>query len=179
MLKLIGLYLPYIYTILLLVAAFRLGDWRNWNKYYSTILFIITLNFLSSILTYEYSLWLFKPTFMVPNHTIADIMIKFTNFPAIILIYLTQYPYQSRWLSQFAYIVIWTIIWTLVEYSFLLTKMMTYHHGWNIGFSFLLWLVMFVTFRLHHTRKPWAWFLCLGFGIFVILYFKIPITKMK
>lgn len=179
MLKTFGLFLPYALSILILIVAYRYGDWRNWKKYYPTILFTISINLFSSVLTYDHWLWHFKKTFLIPNHTIADIVIKITNFPAIVLIYLTQYPFKSKLIRQFAYIAIWVVIWTLIEYCFVLTKMMTFHNGWHILFSFLLWWVLFLTLRIHHTRPLWAWFICLVYAVFVVSYFNIPITKMK
>ncbi|WP_367759666.1 CBO0543 family protein [Ammoniphilus sp. 3BR4] len=139
----------------------------------------MSLDFFSSILTYEHSLWHFKKTFMIPNHTIADFFIAFTNFPLIVLLYLSRYPHRSRFLKQFAYISFWIFTWTLIEYIFLLTKMITFHNGWHIGFSFLLWCIMFIALRLHHTRPLWAWLICLGYSVFVISYFKIPINNLN
>ena len=41
MVDIIAWYTPGLSTVLLLVLTWQFGDWRNWRKYYPTILFIV------------------------------------------------------------------------------------------------------------------------------------------
>lgn len=179
MLYKIGEYFLLVLTTILVIGVWRFGDWRNWRKYYPTILFIISVNLCVTILTYNHTLWHFHKALFIPNHTLGDIFMKFTNFPFMILLYLSRYPYKSRFFRQFVYIAIWVAVFSLVEFVFLFTKLMTYHNNWNFGWSVLLWCAMFPLIRIHHTRPVWAWFICLGFTVLAISYFEIPITKLK
>ncbi|MBA2940138.1 hypothetical protein HZF08_17630 [Paenibacillus sp. CGMCC 1.16610] len=177
--ELIVSYLPVIMALLCLIAAWLFGDWRNWKTYYPTILFAICVDFLVSLLSYNYSLWVFHKSAVTPNHTIADFMIAFSNLPCIVMVYLHKYPLKSRPLRQVIYIAIWSAVFTCVEGLFLLIKMLTYHNNWNFWWSIAVWVFMFIGLRLHFTRPLWAWLLCVAGVVFLILYFHIPIAKMK
>ncbi|WP_051633563.1 CBO0543 family protein [Bacillus sp. UNC41MFS5] len=167
--------LPIVYMI----GTWRFADWRNWEKYYPTILFIIAVDFFITVLMSEYPLWTFQGSLIVPNHTIADFMLTFITFPNLTLLYLSLYPYQSHWPKQVLYIGIWFIIEVITEYLFLSAKLISYTHGWNFGWSCLVWLFMFIGLRLHHARPLWAWVLCFMCSAFLILYFHIPVTKFR
>jgi hypothetical protein len=93
--------------------------------------------------------------------------------------YLTRYPFKSRWLMQTAYITLWAVLWSLVEGVFVILKITTYHNGWNFGWTVLFWFIMFPTIRLHHTRPLLAWLVYVLFAMFVIPYVHIPITQLK
>ncbi|SDN40747.1 hypothetical protein SAMN04487897_102812 [Paenibacillus sp. yr247] len=40
---LIGPYMPLVLTFVCLITAWRFGDWRNWKKYYPTILTVFLI----------------------------------------------------------------------------------------------------------------------------------------
>lgn len=111
-------FLPLIFFIILLVSAMIVVDWKTWRIYYPTIIFAICVDFFISIITYKHSLWYFHKAFLIPNHTIADFFIAFTNFPLIILVFLSRYPYHTQLLKQLSYIFFWSILFTVIEYQF-------------------------------------------------------------
>lgn len=172
-------YLPLVFSFFCLIAAWRFGDWRNWPKYYSAIIFTICVDFMISLLLYNHSLWYFHKAVLAPNHTVADFLIAITNFPPIVLLYLSRYPYNSRLLKQFVYISVWVGSFVLIESIFLYVKLLSYHNGWTLGWSILVWISMFLGLRLHDTKPLWAWIFCLVTTVFLIIYFKIPISTMK
>ena len=167
--------LPFIYMI----GFWRFGDWSNWKKYYPTILFIISVDFFISILMYEHPLWTFRGSLFIPNHTIADFILTFLSFPSLTLVYLSLYPYQSSWTKQVLYLSLWFGFMVFMEVLFLFAKLISYNHGWNFGWSCVVWLFLFIGLRLHHTRPLWAWLLCFLCTAFLILYFHIPVTKFR
>jgi hypothetical protein len=67
------------------LVAWLWGDWRNWKKYQSTILYIITCDLLYNFLTYLRPLWEYEPTNIYPNHTIRSIITMFVAYPSVIL----------------------------------------------------------------------------------------------
>lgn len=176
---LIASYLPIVIALLCLIAAWLFGDWRNWRTYYPTILFAICVDFFISLLIYNYPLWQFHQSAVTPNHTIADFFIAFTNLPCIVLVYLSKYPFKSHLWKQVVYAAVWPAIFTGIESLFLLIKMLTYHNNWNFWWSIAVWVFMFIGLRLHFTKPLWAWLLCFAGAVFLILYFHIPISKMK
>jgi len=171
----IRLMLPFIYFILVM----KCGNWRNWKKYYPSILFVICVDFFICILTYKYSLWEFQPSFLIPNHTTAEFLLVFTFLPAMALIYLSRYPFKLKWTIQFRYVMIWTLIYDVIEFIFVKARLIIYQHGWNYWWSCLVWLFIFIGLRLHHTKPLLAWALCFSCTIFLILFFHIPISKIK
>ncbi|WP_376769373.1 CBO0543 family protein [Paenibacillus germinis] len=97
----------------------------------------------------------------------------------IVLLYLSRYPYNTRLLKQFVYIFVWVGSFVLIESIFLYVKLLSYHNGWNFGWSILVWIFMFLGLRLHDTKPLWAWLFCLVTSVFLIIYFQIPISTMK
>ena len=160
MVDIIAWYLPFILTILLLLVTWRYGDWRNWRKYYQTILFIVLVNLFSYVLTFDYPLWLFHESFFIPNRMINEFRLDFLFMPAIILFYLTNYPYGVGRLRQLVYIVGWGTFWTSTEAFYVYNNVYTYHNGWNIWWSSVVWYLMFVGMVIHHMYPPWAWLIC-------------------
>ena len=175
LLSYIRIVLPFIY----MAGTWRFGDWRNWKKYYPTILFIISVDFFISILMYESPLWTIQGSLLIPNHTIADFFMVFLSFSQMVLIYLSNYPYKSKWYRQFIYVGLWALLYILIEIIFMYAKLISYQNGWNIWWSMLVWIFMFIGLRLHHTKPLWAWLLCFVCTTFLIIYFHIPITKLR
>ena len=172
-------YFPLIFSIMLLVSALIFVDWKNWKEYYPTIIFSICVDFFISIITYKHSFWYFHKAFLTPNHTIADFFIAFTNFPLIILIFLSRYPWKSLLLKQLAYISFWSILFTVIETIFLFLKLMSYHNGWNTLWSLIVWFFIFIGLIVHQYKPLVAWLLCFSCTILIVLYFQIPVLKMK
>lgn len=175
MVDLIAWYLPFILTISLLIVTWRYGDWRNWRKYYPTILYIVLVNLFSYVLTFNYPLWLFHKTFLIPNRMLNEFRLDFLFMPALILLYLTYYPFGVARLRQFVYIMAWGTFCSLAEAFYMFTNVYTYHNGWSIWWSAIVWYLMFVVMAIHLKKPPWAWLICLFFSVFVIFYFNIPL----
>ncbi|WP_442862491.1 CBO0543 family protein [Bacillus sp. USDA818B3_A] len=172
-------YLRLFLPVLYIFAAWKVGDWRHWKKYYPTMLFIISVDFFISIIMYRFPLWTFNKSFFNPNHTIFDFIVAFTVFIPLVLIFLSRYPYKSMWYKQMLYISAWVIFEVVLESIFFSAKLITYHNGWNFWWSCVVWFFLFIGVRLHHTKPLWAWFLCFTCTVFLIIYFHIPITKFR
>ncbi|WP_420490945.1 CBO0543 family protein [Neobacillus drentensis] len=173
------LYFPWILSVMLLISALIFAIWKNLKIYYPTIIFAISVDFYISIITYEHSLWYFHKAFLVPNHTIADLFIAFTNLPLIILVYLSRYPYKAPFYKQLVYISFWSILFTFIETIFLFLKLLSYHNGWNFWWSMVVWFFIFFGITLHNKKPLLAWLLCFSCTLFLIFYLQIPILKMK
>lgn len=175
----VGSYVSIAVPILHLIAVWRWGDWRRWQKYYPTMLFVIVVDFFGTIVTYPYSLWQFHASMFIPNHTINDFQIAIVILPSLVLIYLSMYPFVSPLLAQVGYTALFVVIHSLIEFFFFFAGLITYHHGWNFVWSVLLWVIMFPIIRIHYDR-PWlAWLVCAGVAAFAIVYFDIPLAGAK
>jgi hypothetical protein len=159
------------------IVAWRWGDWKNWQKYYPTILYMITGNFLYNILTYHYPIWLYQKS-ILQNHTLTDIFNSFVIFPATILLFLPHFPHKGI-IKKIGYILLWMIFYISGEW--LLSKLgyFSYHNGWNLGWSVLFNIGMFTLLRVHYKKPLLAWGISVFIVLFLMIIFDVPINKMR
>ncbi|WP_251548959.1 CBO0543 family protein [Neobacillus muris] len=175
-----------MHSILLIgyvLAGWKWGDWRNWEKYYPTILFFLIGDLLYNFLLYNYPMWSYHPSFdkqILPNHTMISLAIEFLSFPVKVLIYLGHYPAKKSKAKQGFYILAWVVSLTVFE---LIARNvwggLSHHHGWNILWTFLFYIVIFGLLRLHQIRPLLTWVISFWIITFLLIYFKVPIEKMK
>jgi hypothetical protein len=164
-----------IVSIIMVVFAWKLSDWKNWRLYYSTILFYIVVDFLYALLTYNYPLWqLESPILKV---TFSDILISFIFVPASILIYLNRFP--SGWKKAIAYVLLWVCIYSITEKLSVTLGFISYHHGWTIWCSILFNCLMFPLLYLHYRKPIWAIALTFMFCVIGLIYWRIPLSSIK
>jgi len=85
-------------TILWILAAYKWGHWRDWRKYYATLLFGITGDLIYFVLSYNHPLWeLVSP---IMNITFNHILVDLLSFPAIGLLFLSKYREEKPWLKR-------------------------------------------------------------------------------
>jgi hypothetical protein len=160
-----------------ILAAWRWGDWRNWKKYHSTMLYMIVFSLLYEVLTYNYSLWKFSD-FILPTHTLNSLAVTFIGFPCSVLIFLSRFPKNHR-IKQIIYVSFWAILYIAIEYFFVGISLFHYHHGWNIWWSAFLDAIIFPMLLLHHKKPLAAYLISFLMIIFYFLFFNVPISKMK
>ncbi len=78
-------------AIIVIIAVFIWGDWRNWQKYHTTMLYYAIGNLTYNFLTANYFLWRFNADF-IPNHSLTEMLYTFIVFPGTILIFLKNFP---------------------------------------------------------------------------------------
>lgn len=164
-----------IVTVIMILIAWKWGDWRNWKQYHSTMLFYIVVAFLYSLLTYNYPLWEFESPLL--KTTLSDVLISCVFAPATILTYLYHYP--IGWKKQIPYVLLWAFIYAITEIVSYSLGFFSYHHGWNIWWSALFDCAMFPILYLHFKRPLWAIAIVIFCAIFGLIYWKVPIGSMK
>ncbi|RAP75095.1 CBO0543 family protein [Paenibacillus montanisoli] len=179
MFKMIQNFFPLFVTSVILLFTFFSGAWKQWRRFYSSALFYICVQFGISYLTYEHTLWHFKESAITPNHVVTDFFIAFTNFVPMVILYLSWYPFQSRWMKQAAYVMAWIVTFAIIESTFNFLGLITFHNSWNLCWSIVVWAATFIVIRIHHTKPILAWAICLGCTAFLILWFDIPVSKLK
>lgn len=160
-----------------LIACWKWGDWRNWEKYYPTILFMIVGNFLYNILTYNYPMWLYEEA-LLPNHTMIEMVHSFVVFPVTVLIFLPSFP-EKNIFKKAVYILRWVFIFISVEWMMSKLDLFSYHNGWNIGWSILFNAIMFTMLRIHFKKPLLAWAISIFIVLWLIIFFEVPIEKMR
>lgn len=161
-----------------ILATLKWGDWRNWQLYYPTILFLIIGDFIYQFFLYDnYPMWIFHPVWIDKNigltHTHITILVMLIKYPCTVLMYLGNYPYHSK-LKQIRYILLWVFIYTFTEIFDLAVKGVTHHNGWNLGWSMIFDVVMFLLLALHYKRPLLAWFFSFIFIVFLWNVFDVP-----
>ena len=70
-----------LFNGLFLIAGIKWGDWRDWSKYHSTILFLWFGDLLYHFLCYDYIMWEYKESRfglnLLPNHMVISLLIMF------------------------------------------------------------------------------------------------------
>ncbi|SFE25259.1 hypothetical protein SAMN05216238_11157 [Lentibacillus persicus] len=171
-----------IYNLLILLAGWRWGDWRNWEKYYPTILFFIVNDLLYNFITYNHPFWDFNENvFRVQffNHTTLSLLIMFVSYPVTILIYLKKFFGTTKWNVRLFHFMLWVIIYLAVEHINLHIGLISHHNGWSMCYSVPFVIAMFIIFPIHYRNPLLAWLITLGILILLTIPFDFPLDKMK
>jgi hypothetical protein len=171
-----------IYNGLFLVAAIKWGDWKHWNKYYSTILFFIVGDLLKNFLMYNHYVWSYQETIfaenLLRNHTIISLMIMFVVYPSTALIYLARFP--DGVIKRVGWVALWVFLYSGVEFVNLhYLKLIKHHNGWSMMWSIIFNIVMFSTLWVHFKKPLIAWGLSILWVIFLLIWFNVPVDSMK
>lgn len=161
---------------LYLVAGIIWGDWRNWRNYYPTILFFIIGDFLYNFLLYNKPMWIFHD-FVLPNHTSITLLSMIVSYSSTVMIYLGKFP--KSWINRFLWFLLWTAIYSIIEYLNSIFGFITYHNGWNFWWSVLFTAIIFFILPIHHKNPLYAWLVSLFIIIILLSTFDVNIIKMK
>ncbi len=157
-----------ILAILIILLTFWKGDWRNWEKYYPSMLYIALSTFVYEFISHEkFLLWeLEKGMFLnrMNVHFVQNLIIN----PLVVLVYLSNYPNMG---NKLRYNFQWVTMFWLIECIASYFDVITYHNGWNLGWSLLFIIIMFPMVRLHHVNKSLAVPLSIMFTVFLMVLF--------
>ncbi|MFX3617131.1 MAG: CBO0543 family protein [Sporolactobacillus sp.] len=165
---------------LYILAAVIWGKWRNWKTYYPTILFVIVWDLIYNCLLINYPMWQFIPIgpehVILPVHTLICFYSMLTLYPAWIILFLSHFPQQNRFWRRAGYIILVAVILTVIEiFDHYLFHSISYYHHWNIGWSFILDLLMFLMISVHF-RHPLAALMLSAVSLLGFLWiFQVPI----
>lgn len=162
-----------IHGLIWITIAYKLGDWKNYRKYYPTMLFMGTGNLIYNVIYYKKRLWDFNNDLLAfPFHELFIIFMIF--FPSV-LVFLTHYPSGKRITKRILYLVMWVFIYTGIEVIMYALDMIDYYNNWNFSWSILHNSYQFPLLYLHHRNPVYGWIV--GFAIlgFILFIFKVPL----
>lgn len=162
-------------SLLGVAVAWRWGDWKNWGKYYSTILYYIVNDLVVSLIFYNFPLWQLESPLL--KTTFSDLVITLVLFPAVILTYIPHFP--KSWTKRIFYILAWALALTIMEVVSGALGFITYHNGWNIWWTALFDVHMFVFIILHYKKPLFAWLLSLSYIAIAVFFFQLPYSLIK
>ncbi|MDP4552924.1 CBO0543 family protein [Alkalihalobacillus macyae] len=158
-----------ILITLLLLVSLRKGDWKNWELYYPTMLYVSLSSFVYEFISHShFHLWELQEDhlFNLMNvHFVHNLIIN----PLVAFLYLSNYPRSL--FKKFYYTVIWIIMFGLIEWLGKWMEVITYHNDWSIGWSLFFLTIMFPMILLHHTHKLVAIILSFIFATLYLLIF--------
>jgi hypothetical protein len=157
-----------------IIAAWRWGDWKHWQRYQSTMLYFAAGNLLYNYFTSDFPLWHFNPDFLI-NHKITEVIYTFIVFPATVLLFLSRYPQSLK--HRIYHIAQWILIYSALEWIGQVLGKIEYHHNWNFWWSVAFNCITFPMLRLHYVKPLAAFMLSVLFTVFFISYFQVPINK--
>ena len=157
----------------ILVSIFS-NSWREVPKYYKNMVYVSSFNAIYYLLCRRHLVWEFIPYrvnwfFLRTVHTLIIT-------PLLVLVFLSKMP--NTLFKQFIHFIRWTIISTVVEYLIHKKHLILYAHGWNVLWSGLLYVKMFVYSHLFTKRPIPTLFLSLCSTVFFIFKFNVPL-KIK
>lgn len=161
-----------------LFAAWRWGDWRHWRDYYPTMLFVTTVNFSASYISYHHPLWIFNPGALVSSETVIEVISTFVVMPATVFTYLSNFPAASR-ARQGAYVLLWVAVFAALETADTLIGGISYANGWTLVHSYVFDGAMFLIMFLHHRQPLLGWLATLALAAYILTAFGFWGAEMK
>lgn len=167
-----------IYALTWLSALLIWGDYKHWQKYYSTILFFVFGDLLYLHLLHDhYPMWRLVPRGVDYDIGIRPMHITFSiwliKYPATVMIYLYKFP-NGSFLRKFSYIGMWVGIYAVNELIDLRLNLIKYYNGWNFLWSIVFNLCMFTILRIHYKKSLWAWACSILFMTILWVIFDVP-----
>jgi hypothetical protein len=154
--------------------CYKWGIWKNWKLYYPTILFYIIGALTENFITDKNPLWIIYG--MTSKDIISDYFIACFIFPFVIILFLSNYPKRIK--MQIVYVTAFAFVSSLIEFIVFVKKGIIYKNGWNIGWSALLYILVFPMLQLHYRRPLLAWLLFFLLVLGGMLHFKIQLSDL-
>lgn len=149
-------------------------SFKDVRKYYKSMVYVSSFNGIYYYLCQRHLVWEFIPSGI--HWMIIRLIHVFIVTPVITLIFLSKLPSELN--RQIVYLIKWVIIASIVEYLAYKKKLILYAHGWNIFWSGLIYLKMFVCSYLFTKRPVTTLYLSFCCCVFFVVKFKVPL-KMK
>ena len=163
-----------IVMVLSAAACWKWGEWKRWREFYSTILFVIIGDLVYNLFFFNYPLWEYKNLI---NHLISDLLIVLIVFPSVSILFFTYWP-AVRW-KKAAYILAWSAGLTLLEYLSKTLGFISHSNGWNMFWSFGVYIGAFMLMRLHYKHPLAVWPIAFVLAVLTAIIFKLPFEAIK
>jgi hypothetical protein len=158
-----------ILAFIFIVSAYKWGDWKNWRKYYASMLFFGMGDLIYILVFHDKPLWKFVTDYLV--YPLNELFVIFTIFFSSVLIFLTNYP--KKLFHQTLYNAFWISLYMLIEIFTINVHMIEHFNGWTIWWSLLHNTIQFPIVALHHKNPVLAWIIALFFLVVIMKIFKV------
>lgn len=172
-----------IFRIVLLlsfmISALFFCDWKNWQKYYPTAIFVMAINLFASFLTYHHILWNYHPDILIKTQTTVELINSFFMLPVTAFIFLSRFPTSTK-LYQYGYVFLFACIYAGLEFiDHYIVGGISYKNGWSWKFSSMFDCVMFSIIRIHYSNPLLAWVMTFLLGFIILIIFNFRSGEFK
>lgn len=161
-----------------LLSAWKWGDWKNWHKYYATILFVMVVNLSAGYISYHHPLWIYNDDAIFTTEMSIEYLNTYLALPAVTLVYLSKFPLTGI-ASKCAYMLMWVIVFSTIEYIDTRIAGLSYSNGWEFKYSIVFDCFMFLIIRTHYIRPFWGWLIAIVVAAFILTTFHFFSGEMK
>lgn len=160
-----------VLAVFLIVLNIKRKTWKNIKRHYSSILYVGFFNFLYYYTCKHFILWDYKSSYMSVRCVRA--LHLFVIMPLLTLLFLSNIP--NSVVKKILHIIKWVLTSIVVEW-FGLRKFNTIYflHSWNLGWSALLYLLMYSLSYLIIINPILVGILSVCSFVFLVRYFKVP-----
>ena len=167
------LLLRVVLLLTVVLCCWKFGDIKHWRKYYPTILYLIINNLLYCFFVNgKYPLWRLEPDFLL-NQTFSVLIQTFVIFPCIVILFLSYLPKNRK--NQIMYLIISGSVLVGIEAIMYIAGKITYHNGWNFGWSIVFNFIWVIMLRFHYFKPIPAWLVSFLWTAFFVIYFHVPL----
>ena len=163
-----------VLCLILVLCCWKWGGVKNWKKYYPTILYLIVNQLLYRFLVDENLLWRLEDDYFL-NPVFSFLLQTFLIFPCMVILFLSNLP--ESWKKQILYLLLSAAILIGIETVMHIGGRITYHHGWNYGWSLIFNFLMVLMWRFHYYKPIPAWLISFLCAAFFIIYFHVPLPE--
>ena len=155
--------------VIILVLSIKKGNWKDWELYYPTMLYISLSSTLYEFISHsQFHLWELQEKGFLSHMNVHYIHSLIIN-PLVAFIFLSNYP--EGWSKKLTYTLKWIIAFLIAEWFGTKFHLLHYHNGWNLGWSSLFLVIMFPMLRLHYLHKILAICFSVCIVFFLLLIF--------
>ncbi len=162
-----------VLMVSIILLSFFTNSIRDIPKYYKNMFYVSSFNLIYYLLCRRHLVWAFVPNGI--HWTVIRLIHVLIITPLIALIYLSKMP--GEFFRQIIYLIRWVLIASVVEYFAHKKKLIRFAHGWNVFWSSLLYIKMFVYSYLFSKRPVITLVLSLFSTVFFIVRFKVPLRR--
>ncbi len=162
-----------VMVVMILVLNFKEKTWVNIPKYYKSIFYATVCNAFYYYLCKRFLVWEFNPD-GIGWRTLRGLHL-FVITPLLVLLCLSKFP--KSFTKQIFHIIKWVVGSSLFEYILAKRNLIIFKHGWNIFWSGLLYLKMYLYSFLFIKRPFFTTVLSLCSVVFFIKKFNVPLSK--
>ncbi|MDQ0253035.1 hypothetical protein J2S74_000407 [Evansella vedderi] len=153
---------------LLIYLNHKSKNWSKVRKHWRVMVYVSLVNTIYYVLCHRKLVWDFRDDYFSVKF-IRLINVIFIA-PLIILLFLSRMPSKH----QFNYIVRWATGSSIVEWVALKLKMLTYRYGWNLFWTWVLYIKMYLYSFLYSRKPSLVWILTVTSIYMFGTVFKIP-----